>query len=65
MFRDSDQECLTCACCRALVMVLVFWEGCSALCGVVCLMCCCHVLKEESSLLLGAVFVSPVLLLCK
>lgn len=33
--------------------------------GVVCLMCCCHALKEESSLLLGAVFVSPVLLLCK
>uniref|UniRef100_A0A803XTN6 Dynamin-binding protein n=1 Tax=Meleagris gallopavo TaxID=9103 RepID=A0A803XTN6_MELGA len=33
--------------------------------GVLCLMCCCHDLKEGSSFLLGAVFVSPVLLLHK
>ena len=46
--------------CRALEMVLTFWEG-KALSGrdvvpfsgVACLTRCCHALKEGSSLLLG------------
>lgn len=46
--------------CRALEMVLMFWEvktlprrDVVPFARVVCLTCCCHVLKEGSSLLLG------------
>lgn len=46
-------------------MVLMFWEECCAFAGVLCLTCYCHDLKEGSSFLLGAVLVSPVLLLLK
>lgn len=50
----------------------MFWEGKAfsgrdvvPFAGVVCLNRCCCALKERCSLLLGATFVSPVLLLCK